>query len=76
MVGDKFCFSRNRWISYGLCFLAGWMWNQRWGTYEEHQILMMILNECEDKGGYEGIGSIQEISSLMKIFKDRWWRLS
>ena len=38
MVGDKFCFSRTRWISYGLCFLVGWMWNQSWGTYEEHKI--------------------------------------
>ena len=32
----------------------------------------MILKECEDKDGYEGEGYVQEISRLVKVFKDRW----
>ena len=27
LVRDKLCFSRPRWMSYGLCSLAGGMWN-------------------------------------------------
>ena len=44
-------------------------------TYEEYEnledIMKEIYKEYEDK--YGG-GSIQEISRLMKIFKDRWWK--
>ena len=44
-------------------------------TYEEHKniedIMKMILKECEDKDGYKGRGFVQEISRLMKNFKDR-----
>ena len=43
MVRDKLYFSWTRWMSYGLCFLAGWMWNHDWGAYEENQILKMLL---------------------------------
>ena len=42
-------------------------------TYEEYQnledIMKEIYKEYEDK---DGGGSVQEISRLMKIFKDRW----
>ena len=31
-----------------------------------------ILKEYEDKDGPKGRGYVQEISRLMKIFKDRW----
>ena len=34
-------------------------------------IMKMILNECEEKDGYKGGGPFQEISRLMKNFKDR-----
>ena len=33
--------------------------------------IKMILKECEDKDVYKGEGSVQEISRLMKNFKDR-----
>ena len=69
--------------------MAGWMWNQSWGTYEDNKILKilwiksnledimkMILKECEDEDGYEGGGFVHEISRPMKNFKDRWWSLS
>jgi hypothetical protein len=32
--------------------------------------MKMILKECEDKDGYKGGGSIQEISRLVNNFKD------
>ena len=42
-------------------------------TYEEYKnledIMKEIWKEYEDK---DGRGSVQEISRLMKIFKDRW----
>jgi hypothetical protein len=42
-------------------------------TYEEYQniedIMKEIYKEYEDK---DGGGYVQEISRLMKIFKDRW----
>ena len=42
-------------------------------TYEEYQniqdIMKEIYKEYEDK---DGGGSVQEISRLMKILKDRW----
>jgi hypothetical protein len=42
-------------------------------TYEEYQnledIMKEIWKEYEDK---DGRGSVQEISRLMKIFKDQW----
>ena len=42
-------------------------------TYEEYRnledIMKVIQKEYEDK---DGGGSVQEISRLMKIFKDRW----
>ena len=31
-----------RWMSYGLCFLVGWMWNHSWEVYEENQIMKML----------------------------------
>ena len=31
-----------------------------------------IWKEYEDKDGYTSGGSVQEISRLMKIFKDQW----
>ena len=37
----------------------------------EH-IMKEIWKEYEDKDGSKGEGSVQEISRLMKIFKDRW----
>ena len=44
-------------------------------TYEEYQnledIMKEIWKEYEDK---DGRGSVQEISRLMKIFKDWWWK--
>jgi hypothetical protein len=44
-------------------------------NYEEYQnpedIMKEIWKEYEDK---DGGGFVQEISSLMKIFKDRWWK--
>ena len=33
--------------------------------------MKIILKECEEKDGYKGRGSFQEISRLMKNFKDR-----
>ena len=61
---------------FGLCSLAGGMWNQSQETYEEYQNLKYIMKEIwkeyEDK--YGG-GFVQEICRLMKIFKDRWWKL-
>ena len=75
LVRDKLCFSRTRWMSYGLCSLAREMWNQSQETYEEYQNLESIMKEIwkeyEDK---DGGGSVQEISRLMKIFKVRWWK--
>ena len=63
-------------MSYGLCSLARGMWNPKPRTYEEYQniedIMKGIWKEYEDK---DGGGSVQEISRLMKIFKDRWWKL-
>ena len=48
-------------------------------TYEEYQnledIMKEIWKEYEDKDGSKGGGSVQEISRLMNIFKDRWWKL-
>ena len=38
--------------------------------------MKMILKEREDKYGYKGGAYVQEISRLMKNFKDRWWNLS
>ena len=35
-------------------------------------IMKDIWKEYEDKDGPKGGGSVQEISRLMKIFKDRW----
>ena len=29
LVRDKLCFSQTRWMSYGLCSLAGGMWNPK-----------------------------------------------
>ena len=47
-------------------------------TYEEYQniedIMKEIWKEYEDKDGCKGKGFFQEISRLMKIFKDRWWK--
>ena len=37
----------------------------------EH-IMKGIWKEYEDKYGSKGGGFVQEISRLMKIFKDRW----
>ena len=37
LVRDKLCFSRTRWMSYGLCSLAGGVWNQSQENYEEHK---------------------------------------
>ena len=31
----------------------------------------IILKKCEDKDGYKGGGFVQEISRLMKNFKDQ-----
>ena len=45
-------------------------------TYEEYQnledVMKGIQKEYEDKDGSKSGGSVQEISRLMKIFKDRW----
>ena len=35
-------------------------------------IMKDILKEYEDKDGPKGEGYVQEISRLMKNFKDRW----
>ena len=35
-------------------------------------IMKEIWKEYEDKDGSKGRGSVQEISRLMNIFKDRW----
>ena len=35
-------------------------------------IMKEIWKEYEDKDGSKGEGFVQEISRLMKIFKDRW----
>ena len=35
-------------------------------------IMKEIWKEYEDKDGSKGKGFVQEISRLMKIFKDRW----
>ena len=35
-------------------------------------IMKKIWKEYEDKDVSKGGGSVQEISRLMKIFKDRW----
>ena len=45
-------------------------------TYEEYKnledIMKDIWKEYEDKDGPKGKGYVQEISRLMKNFKDRW----
>ena len=45
-------------------------------TYEEYQnledIMKDIQKEYEEKDGPKGGGYVQEISRLMKNFKDRW----
>ena len=75
LVRDKLCFSRTRWMSYGLCSLAGGVWNPKprnlWRISKSWRYSEGDL-EDEDK---DGGGSIQEISRLMKIFKDRWWKV-
>ena len=62
-------------MSYGLCSLAGWMWNHNWGVYEKisnlEDIMKTILKECEDEYGCKGAGSVHEILSPMKNFKDQ-----
>ena len=56
------------------------LWHEKYETqsqetYEEYQniedIMKEIWKEYEDK---DGRGSVQEFSSLMKIFKDWWWK--
>ena len=47
-----------------------------WKESNIEDIMKIILKEYEDKYGCKGRGSVQEISSLMNIFKDRWWSLS
>ena len=42
MVRDKLYFYWTRWMSYGFCFMAGWMWNHNWGAYEGNQLLKML----------------------------------
>ena len=72
MVRDKFCFPRTIWTSYGLCFLAGWMWNQSWGTYEENQILK-ILWRCS----WRNVKMKMDIK--VEVMSDKiqdWWRFS
>ena len=42
-------------------------------TYEDlEDIMKEIWKKYEDKDGYTGGGSVQIISRLVKIFKDRW----
>ena len=42
-------------------------------TYEEYQNIEDIMKEiCKEYEDKDGRGSVQEISRLMKIFKDRW----
>ena len=42
-------------------------------TYEEYQNLEDIMKKIWKEYEYkDGRGSVQEISILMKIFKDRW----
>ena len=44
-------------------------------TYEEYQNIEDIMKEiCKEYEDKDGGGSVQEISRLMKIFKDRWWK--
>ena len=72
LVRDKFIFYRARWISYGLCFLAGGMRNQNQRTCEKNQILntwwrlywrnMMIKIDIK-------------VEVLSKKVQD-WWRFS
>ena len=66
-------------MSYGLCSLAGRMWNPKprnlWRMSKNIEDIMKdIWKEYKDKDGSKGGGSVQEISRLMKIFKDRWWK--
>ena len=72
MVRDKFCFSQTRWISYGLCFLVGWMWNQSWGTYEENQILKILW-----RWSWRNVKMKMDIKEeiMSEKFQD-WWRIS
>ena len=44
MVRDKFYFTWTSWMSYGLCFMAGWMLNHR-GDHEVRQ----YMNEGDPK---------------------------
>ena len=44
-------------------------------TYEEYQNLEDIMKEiCKEYEDEDGRGYVQEISRLMKIFQDRWWK--
>jgi hypothetical protein len=72
LVRGKFCFSQTRWISYGLCFLAGWMWNQSQGTYEENQILKILW-----RWSWRNVKIKIDIKAkvLSKKFQ-HWWKIS
>ena len=59
------------------------LWQEEWETKAKklmkkiknlEDIMKKIWKEYEDKDGYTGGGSVQEISRLMKIFQDRWWK--
>ena len=72
MVGDKLYFSWTRWMSYGLCFLEGWMWNHCWGAYEENQILKMLL-----KGSWRNVKTKMDVKEeVMSVRCQVRWRIS
>ena len=56
LVGDKLYFAWTKWMSYGLCFLEGWMLNHTWGNHE----LSQHINE----------GDPEEI--WIQIWMQRW----
>ena len=63
-------------MSYGLCSLQEECETKAKKLMKnikniEH-IMKEIWKEYEDKDGSKGGGFVQEISRLMKIFKDRW----
>ena len=71
LVRDKFCFPQTRWVSYVLCFLAGWMWNS-WGTYEENKILKILW-----RWSWRNVNMKMDMKAevLSQKFQD-WWRIS
>ena len=69
---DKLCFSWTRWISYGLCFLEGWMRNQSWGVDEENKILKILW-----RWSWNNVKMKVDVKvEVMSMRFQDWWRIA